>query len=170
MTAVLNPAPAPALSTGEIRELLSHADLITPNSGEALKLAGLDESGEGERGLMVCARRLLEVGPKAIVITLGSKGCLVVEEGKSTELAAPRVEAVDTVGAGDAFNGALAVALGEGRSLLQAADWAMSAAALAVTRPGAQSALPRRAEIETLLEGRGIRRESVPGDLHDHPT
>jgi ribokinase len=155
MTVVLNPAPAPALSVAETRELLSHADIITPNRGEANALANLSLGSEtrDELSLVACSRALLELGPRALVITLGAGGCLVAGEGVTTGIAAPRVEAVDTVGAGDAFNGALAVALGEHRSLLQAADWAMVAAALAVTRPGAQSALPRREEIDAFYGG-----------------
>ncbi len=150
MTVVLNPAPAPAISPAAVHELLSHADIITPNRVEALALAGMGSPGAElhEPNLVVCARRLLDMGPRGLVITLGAAGCLVAADGKSTAIAAPKVEAVDTVGAGDAFNGALALALGEGHSLLRAADWAMVAAALAVTRPGAQSALPLRREID----------------------
>jgi ribokinase len=155
MTVVLNPAPAPTISQAETRDLLSHAEIITPNRGEALALAGLGPPGNklSEPSLVACSRRLLEMGPRALVITLGAHGCLVAGEGMTTAIAAPKVEAVDTVGAGDAFNGALAVALGEHCSLLHAADWAMVAAALAVTRPGAQSALPRREEIDAFYEG-----------------
>jgi ribokinase len=149
MTVILNPAPAPLLSREEVRELLSAADILTPNRGEALKLAGIEESPPIDWDL--CSARLLAMGPKALVITLGAEGCLVVEEGSSRGIPAPRVEAVDTVGAGDAFNGALAVALAEARPLPEAAAWASAAAALAVTRPGAQSALPSRKDIEALL-------------------
>ena len=85
------------------------------------------------------------------MITLGAEGCLIVEEGSSRGIPAPRVEAVDTVGAGDAFNGALATALAEGRPLHEAASWAAAAAALAVTKPGAQSALPTRDAIDALV-------------------
>jgi ribokinase len=150
MTVVLNPAPAPALSLAGICDLLSHADIITPNRVEALALARRESSGERrhEPDLSACAGRLLELGPKGVAITLGAEGCLVATRGESARIAAPTVEAVDTVGAGDAFNGALAVALGEGHSLLRAADWAMVAAAIAVTRPGAQTALPLRREID----------------------
>jgi ribokinase len=155
MTVVLNPAPAPALPRAEIRELVSHADIITPNHGEALLLAATEEQAQrlGEPDLAGCARLLLDMGPKGVIITLGAEGCMVARGGERNKLAAPRVEAVDTVGAGDAFNGALAVALGEGRSLEDAAEWAMAAAALAVIRAGAQTALPRRAEIDAFRGG-----------------
>jgi ribokinase len=82
------------------------------------------------------------------VITLGADGCIFAEGDRTTHVAARRVAAVDTVGAGDAFNGALASALAGGRTLAEAAAWAVAAAALAVTQPGAQSALPRRDEID----------------------
>jgi ribokinase len=75
---------------------------------------------------------------------------VVVSGDETRRIPSPRVVAVDTVGAGDAFNGALAVALAEGRSLFEAAAWASAAAALAVTRQGAQGALPRREAIDRL--------------------
>ncbi len=96
------------------------------------------------------------MGPTAVVITLGAQGCLVRIANGIWSFAAPRVEAVDTVGAGDAFNGALAVALAEGRALIDAAAWANAAAALAVTQPGAQSALPVREAIDRLAVGVGV--------------
>ena len=84
-------------------------------------------------------------------MTLGEHGCLVATEGDERRIAAPKVEAVDTVGAGDSFSGALAVALSEGRGLMAAAEWACAAGSFAVTRPGAQGALPRRDEIDRLV-------------------
>lgn len=151
MTVLLNPAPAPVLSRDEARELLASADILTPNRGEALSLAEID--GTDPIDWDRCAARLLAMGPKAVVITLGAEGCLVVDASRTLKIPAPRVEAVDTVGAGDAFNGALAVALAEGRPLREAASWASAAAALAVTRPGAQSALPFRKDIDALVAG-----------------
>jgi ribokinase len=152
MTVLLNPAPAPSLSETEVGILLSVADMITPNRVEALMLAGI--GGGGRPDPASCARRLLGLGPRAVVITLGAEGCLVAERETCQTVPAHSVEAVDTVGAGDAFNGALAVALGEGRPLVDAARWAAVAAALATTRPGAQSALPHRGEIEDALHER----------------
>jgi ribokinase len=148
MMVVLNPAPAPALTRSEVEALLSVADVVTPNRVEALMLAGQDG---GRLDPAACARRLLALGPRAVVITLGADGCLVAEGDAFQSVPAPKVEAVDTVGAGDAFNGALAVALGEGLQLVQAARRAVVAAALATTCPGAQSALPHRDEIEVAL-------------------
>ena len=151
MTVILNPAPAPSLSEREVSALVSVADIITPNRVEAIMLAGI---GGGQRpDPATCARRLLGLGLKAVVITLGSDGCLVAQDQEFHQVPSPHVEAVDTVGAGDAFNGALAVALAEGRPLTAAVAWAARAAAVAVTKPGAQAALPYREEIDRFGTG-----------------
>jgi ribokinase len=149
MCTILNPAPAPEVSAREIQELLSAVRIITPNRGEALALAGLVTDSGSEPDLVACGSRLRAMGSAAVVITLGSRGCEVIAS-EHWRVPAPRVEAVDTVGAGDAFNGALAAALADGRDLRQAVDWAIAAAALAVTKPGAQSALPFRDAIDRL--------------------
>ncbi len=147
MTTVLNPAPADhAIFEGD---MLRHVGVLTPNQEETHLLTGLpaDTPEEAERA----ARSLRERGAHDVIVTLGEAGCLVVpEEGPSCHLPGCMVEVVDTVGAGDAFNGALAVALAEGRSLIEAATWACAAGALAVTRHGAQGGLPKREEIERL--------------------
>jgi ribokinase len=150
MTTILNPAPAPVLPEPAVRELVSAAAVITPNRLEALALAGTAGESTAAPDWPVCARRLRAMGAASVVITLGSQGCLVSASGGTWSFAAPRVAAVDTVGAGDAFNGALAVALAEGRALCDAALWANAAAALAVTQPGAQSALPFRGAVDEL--------------------
>jgi ribokinase len=141
MTVVVNPAPA-ALLLGAM-EVLASIDVLTPNQTEADALAG--EPG----GRAVDA--LLALGVGRVVLTRGSEGCLVVEGGKQTTIPAHEVEAIDTVGAGDAFNGALAAALAERLSLIQAATRANAAAAIAVTKPGAQGALPSRLEIDQMV-------------------
>jgi ribokinase len=146
MTVILNPAPAPSLAEDEVSMLLAASDIITPNRVEAMMLAGIRGGERPEPAL--CACRLLAKGPKAVVITLGADGCLVAQEESVSVVASPRVLAVDAVGAGDAFNGALAVAIGDGRPLAEAATWAARAGALAVTKPGAQSGLPYRNEID----------------------
>jgi ribokinase len=150
MTVVLNPAPAPSLPTEQVRAMLSEANVITPNRLEAMALAETD--GSASIDISRCSRRLLDFGPRAVVVTLGSEGCLVDTGVEIHRLGAPRVEAVDTVGAGDAFSGALATALAEQIPLPRAAAWASAAAALAVTKPGAQAALPHRAEIDSLAQ------------------
>lgn len=147
MIAILNPAPAPG-SAAAVEELLGAADVVTPNRLEACALLGIPPLPEPDWA--ECARRLTAKGPRAVVITLGAGGCLAAEGDRIEKIAARRVAAVDAVGAGDAFNGALAVALSEGRPLAEAAAWASAAAALAVTQPGAQSALPCRDAIDYL--------------------
>jgi ribokinase len=123
--------------------------VITPNRVEALALAGWRPEAGVEPDWAACGSRLSEMGPAAVVITLGSRGCQVIA-GKTRLVPAPQVQAVDTVGAGDAFNGALAVAIAEGRPLEEAARWANAAAALAVTQHGAQAALGYREAIDQL--------------------
>jgi ribokinase len=145
MTVVLNPAPAAAV-------LLEDIDVITPNRVELGQLTGRPTADEA--GVLAAARRLHDQGPGTVIVTLGAEGSLIVRGGEAVRVAAHPVRAVDTVGAGDAFNGALAVALAEGRDLPDAAAWAAAAAALAVTRPGAQDALPYRADIDRLAATR----------------
>jgi ribokinase len=145
---VLNPAPA----TRSILEsnLLTLVDVITPNEGEAALLTADDTreaSAHDEESALGSARRLQSLGCRQVVVTLGSAGCLVVDE-QPTRISGRTVRAVDATAAGDAFNGALAVGLSEGRSLVEAARWANAAAALSVTRRGAQSSLPTRREID----------------------
>jgi ribokinase len=145
---ILNPAPAPSLEPDLAVALFSAADVITPNRLEAAMLSRMAASLPLD--LAACAGRLLEKGPGSVVMTLGAEGCLVATADGSQAIASPRVQVADTIGAGDAFNGALAVALGQGRPLAEAAAWACAAAALAVTKPGAQGALPCREEIDRL--------------------
>ncbi len=143
MTVVVNPAPGDR----RLAELgaLPRIDVLTPNESEAEVLTGkhLDDPA-------AAADALRAEGVKAVVITLGGDGCLVVDDDGRAPIPARKVEVIDTVGAGDAFSAALAVALSEGRSLRDAASWAVAAAAIAVTRPGAQGALPTRGAIDGL--------------------
>jgi ribokinase len=139
---VLNPAPArEELRRGDILRLV---DVLTPNEGEAAALTGTDTSDLS--GAEAAARRLQQMGCRSCVVTLGPRGCLVVSQD-AVEVKGHRVEAIDTTAAGDAFSGALAVALSEGLALPEASRWATRAAAIAVTRRGAQPSLPTRAEI-----------------------
>lgn len=147
MTVVLNPAPA-ALLLGA-KQILTNVDVLTPNQSEAEALTGSQARNPSQ-----AAADLRALGAKSLVLTLGSDGCLVVEGELQKILPAYSVEAVDTVGAGDAFNGALAAALSEGLSLVEAATIANAAAAIAVTKPGAQGALPSRAEIDRMVTSR----------------
>ena len=140
---VLNPAPAACLSD----RLLSGLYLITPNRSESRLLTGVTVADweSAERAADV----LLERGVGNDVITLGSLGSLVRNRELSERVPACRVEAVDTTAAGDVFNGALCVALAEGRTLVEAVRFATRASAISVTRMGAQSSIPTRSELDS---------------------
>jgi ribokinase len=128
---VLNPAPA--------RALAAPVDVLVPNRGELEALAGrAGDPVDLARGLQ---------GARAVVVTLGADGAVVVAGARAERIEAPRVKAVDTTGAGDAFCGALVQALGDGATLVEAARWAVRAAAVSVTRLGAQGGMPRREEV-----------------------
>ncbi len=147
MTTLVNPAPASRDAAEP--EFLVLVDVLTPNEEEAAAL--VDSPAHGMDGAREAARALRRTGVRNVIVTLGEHGCLVVTEHEECRIAAPFVQVVDTVGAGDAFSGALAVALAEGRTLIEAADWACAAGAFAVTQPGAQGALPTRAQIDRLI-------------------
>jgi ribokinase len=146
MITVLNPAPAPPGSPGS--ELLALADVLTPNRAEVLSMTRTEDDNIA----FAVDDLQIRCGANDVVVTLGDEGCLVAfgSDRSKQEIKAFHARAVDTVGAGDAFNGALAVALGEGRTLVQTATWANAAAALAVTRRGAQEGMPSRGEIDEL--------------------
>lgn len=141
-TVVLNPAPARPLS----KELLRNLSIITPNETEAEMISGVkitDMASATE-----AARVISNMGVDQVIITLGAKGALVYTSGLAEEVASFKVEAVDTTAAGDIFNGALAVAISEERSLKEAVRFAAKAAAISVTRVGAQSSAPYRNEVD----------------------
>jgi ribokinase len=142
---ILNPAPAQELSA----ELLQLADLCVPNETELTTLTGQPTSRESE--VAEAAQLLKRRGPRAVLTTLGGRGALLVEEVGQEWIAPLSVRAVDPTGAGDAFIGALAVFLAEGRTLREAARRANAAAALSVTKPGAQASFPTRADVEQFL-------------------
>jgi ribokinase len=144
---ILNPAPARDLPD----ELLALVSVLTPNEAEAARLAGV--SVDGEHGLDDAATALLRRGARAVVMTLGAAGAYVATAEHRETIPGHRVEARDTTGAGDVFNGALAVALAERLQLREAVRFANAAAAISVTRDGAQPAAPHRAEILALLGG-----------------
>lgn len=137
----LNPAPAQDLP----EDLLSKADVLIPNRSELAWLASGDLPESAEE--VVELARSIE-GPGAIVVTLGSDGAMVLRGQEAIRVASPRVESVDTTGAGDAFCGALGEALGKGTDLIDAVHRATRAGALATTRLGAQDAMPTREELE----------------------
>jgi ribokinase len=142
---VLNPAPARLLNAA----LLSGVDYLIPNQIELGLLTGFT----GGDSLHTSVTQLQAQGVKHVIVTLGDQGVQLFEEGSDSHLAAHRVTAVDTTAAGDAFVGAFAVALVEGRSTREAAAWGNAAGALAVTRAGAQPSLPTRLELEEFRSG-----------------
>lgn len=142
---ILNPAPGRALSDA----LMSRVDVLTPNETEAAIItnqAVTDIKSAKKAGLA-----LLESGCKNVVITLGAGGALCISNDGVHHVPAFQVEPIDTTGAGDAFNGALAVALAEGMPLVDAVRFANAAGALCVTRLGTAPAMPQRSEVERLL-------------------
>ena len=138
---ILNPAPACALPEA----LFPCISMITPNETEAELLTGIkvtDEQTASDAAKALCGK-----GVKRVIITLGAKGAFVYDNGVGMMIPAFPVEAVDTTAAGDVFNGALVVALTEGRPLDEAAVFASKAASISVTRMGAQASAPRRNEV-----------------------
>ncbi|RSN49101.1 ribokinase [Amycolatopsis sp. WAC 04197] len=131
---LLNLSPAAELSAKTLQSL----DVLLVNEHEAAFLLG----GEAD------FPKLLDLGPKAAVVTLGAKGAAVVTADGVTEVPSPKVEAVDTTGAGDAFAGALAASLAKGEELVDAAREAVKVAAITVTRQGAQPSYPTASELE----------------------
>jgi ribokinase len=146
---ILNPAPACELSD----ELLAMIDMITPNETEAQRLTGIavNNDADAERA----ANILHDKGIGCVIITLGSRGVWLSENGKGKLVPGFKVKAVDTIAAGDTFNGALVTALLEGKVMSDAVRFAHAAAAIAVTRPGAQPSVPWREEIDAFLQQQG---------------
>ena len=139
---VLNPAPAAVVS----EHTLSKLYLITPNQTEAQTLTGVDVTDEATAQL--AAQVLVSHGVERVVITMGSAGAYLYEEGKGVLIPACKVSAVDTTAAGDVYNGALCAALAEGQSLQDALKFATKASAISVTRVGAQPSVPTREEVD----------------------
>jgi ribokinase len=144
-TVVLNPAPARELSD----ELLALVDIITPNETEAEKLTGVRVENDDDAAK--AAQVLHDKGIGTVIITLGSRGVWASENGKGQRVPGFKVQAIDTIAAGDTFNGALMTALLEGTALPEALRFAHAAAAIAVTRKGAQPSVPWRKEIDDFL-------------------
>ncbi|CAI1877748.1 ribokinase [Serratia marcescens] len=148
---ILNPAPARELPD----ELLAMIDIITPNETEAQRLTGIavDNDDDAARA----AQALHDKGIATVIITLGSRGVWLSENGNGSGKRVPgfKVQAVDTIAAGDTFNGALVTALLEGKVMADAVRFGHAAAAIAVTRPGAQPSVPWREEIDAFLQQQG---------------
>ncbi|ELJ5855068.1 ribokinase [Enterobacter kobei] len=148
-TVVLNPAPARVLSD----ELLALVDIITPNETEAEKLTGIRVENDDDAAR--AAKVLHEKGIGTVIITLGSRGVWASVNGEGRRVPGFRVKAIDTIAAGDTFNGALVTALLEGKVMDDAIRFAHAAAAIAVTRKGAQPSVPWRKEIDEFLSQQG---------------
>jgi ribokinase len=138
---VLNPAPAQLLES----DLLEQVDFLIPNQIELALMAGQESTSAS-------IDVLRSMGVEKLVVTLGESGVLVVDNDGQEHIPAHQVPVVDTTAAGDAFAGAFAVALKDGLSIKEAAEWGNAAGALAVTRPGAQPSLPTRQELLSFIE------------------
>jgi len=143
---ILNPAPAQPLPD----KLLKCVSILTPNETEAELLTGIAVTNTASAA--VAAAKLRARGVQTVIITLGARGAFVATEDGGQLVPGFKVKAVDTTAAGDIFNGALAVALAEGKPLKQAVRFANAAAAISVTRLGAQPSAPTRREIEKFLK------------------
>ena len=144
-TTVLNPAPAQPVPP----EIWALVDYVTPNEVEAAQVSGLPLAALSDADNV--ARALLARGPRVVLLTLGAQGAFAGTLDQMVHVPAFPVTVVDTTAAGDAFNGALAVALAEGRPLAGAVHFANAAAGLACTQRGAQNSLPVRTQVEALL-------------------
>lgn len=146
---ILNPAPAQPLPDGLLRSL----DFITPNEGEAETLTGVavKDAASAEKAAGILHAR----GVRNVIITLGPRGVFAATKEFTGMVEGFCVEPVDTTAAGDTFTGALAAALDEGHALPRALRFANAAAALSVTRPGAQASIPKRREIDSFLSEQG---------------
>ncbi|MFB6296319.1 MAG: ribokinase [Halobacteriales archaeon] len=143
---ILNPAPARELPAS----LLENVTYLTPNESEALILTGREPDADVDHADL--GRELLDLGVDTVVMTRGDSGALLVTDEELTTVEAPEVPVTDTTGAGDAFNGAFAVALGEGMAVEDAVRFACRAGALAVTEKEVIPGLPHREAVETMAD------------------
>jgi len=148
LTTMLDPAPAQPLPA----ELLAEVDILTPNESEALGLLGRAPARVSPAQAIELAEALRRMGPKTVIVKLGDQGCLAHDGAAPAHVAGFAVEVRDTTAAGDTFNAALAVSLAEGASITHALRFANAAAAISVTRAGAQTSAPSRREVDAFLE------------------
>ena len=142
---LLNPSPPIPLAS----HILSTVDFIVPNEVEAQLLTGI--KWKGDREIRKMANRLLDMGAKNVIITLGPKGLFFKNRNEELWMKAFRVNVVDTTAAGDTFLGGLATSLSENKPIQEALKFANGAGALATTKLGAQPSLPSRRELESFL-------------------
>ena len=149
-TSILDPAPARALP----KEILQLVDIATPNETEACVLAGLQPKRVSPSDAVALGNKIRELGVRSVVVKLGDQGCVYCGTDGTLVTPAFPVRAVDSTAAGDTFNAALAVALADGAAMVDALRFASAAAAISVTRAGAQTSAPSRADVESLLARR----------------
>lgn len=142
---VWDPAPAEGFPS----EAYAVVDVLTPNQAEAAALTGIDVTDAADAE--AAARALIERGVGAVVVKMGENGAFYLSDGDSGYVPPYAVEAADTVAAGDAFGASMTCALAEGKSMAEAVRYGAASGALAVTRPGAQEAMPSRSDVESLL-------------------
>ncbi|MGG4132266.1 ribokinase [Paenibacillus illinoisensis] len=150
MFVILDPAPA----DGIVKHALPYADLIVPNQQETKELTGINVSDVNTA--IQAAEYFSHLGVKNSIIKMGEKGSLVYENGKVEYVEAVKVKAVDTVGAGDSFAGAIGFALADGKNLVAAAKFASIVAAIKVSKQGAQSGIPNLEEVNQFCLEKGI--------------
>lgn len=143
---ILNPAPAAEIPA----EIMQKLDIITPNETEVQALTGV--CVKTEKDARKAAEVLFQKGVKQVVITMGSMGAFAADQNKSEWIPRLSVDAVDTTGAGDAFNGGFVTAISEGRDLFTALRYGNVTGALSVTRTGSSPSMPMRTEIEKMYQ------------------
>jgi len=141
---ILNPAPAASLP----EDILPLIDFITPNENELELLSGVTTNDDSS--IKLAAEKLLKKGIKNVIVTLGDRGSMLINESTIKHFPVSKVKVVDSTAAGDAFNGALASSLSEGHSIEESIEFANKVASIAVTRMGAQSSMPYLNEIKDL--------------------
>jgi ribokinase len=146
-TCMLDPAPARALP----QEILQLVDIATPNENEACLLAGVPPNRINTAEAVTLGQRIRELGVGSVVVKLGDQGCVYCGADRTFIASSFPVRALDSTAAGDTFNAALAVALVEGAGMEHALRFANAAAAISVTRAGAQTSAPEREHVEALL-------------------
>jgi ribokinase len=147
---ILDPAPAEGVTVN----MLTYADLITPNKQETKHFTGIDV--KDERSALAAAKQLENLGVRNSIIKMAEQGSLIYTQETSERVQGILVQPVDTVGAGDSFAGALAVALDDGATIIEAVKFATAVSALKVTKLGAQIGIPTKDELEAFCHERDL--------------